>query len=46
MLDKIEYYLSHDAERQKIAENGWKKVCSGHTYEKRIKEMLETANLA
>lgn len=46
MLDKIEYYLSHDAERQKIAENGWKKVCSEHTYEKRLKEMLETANLA
>ncbi|MCI8769900.1 MAG: glycosyltransferase [Lachnospiraceae bacterium] len=46
MLDKIEYYLSHDAERQKIAENGWKKVCNEHTYQIRMKEMLEIAGLA
>jgi len=45
MLDKIEYYLCHDTERQKIAENGWKKICSEHTYEVRLQEMLETAHL-
>lgn len=45
MLDKIEYYLSHDKERQAIAERGWKKVCNEHTYEKRLAEILETADI-
>ena len=40
MLDKIEYYLSHEKERKEIAQNGWKKVCEEHTYKQRIQEML------
>lgn len=40
LLNKIEYYLSHEKERKEIAQNGWKKVCEEHTYKQRIQEML------
>lgn len=43
LLEKIEYYLSHERERMEIAENGCRKVVSSHTYEHRIREMMETA---
>ena len=45
MLDKIEYYLTHEEERQVIAKNGWGKVCAEHTYEKRIAEMLSISGI-
>ncbi len=40
MLDKIEYYLSHENERREIAENGFRRTMQDHTYENRIKEMI------
>ena len=40
MLNKIEYYLSHEKERQEIAANGLRRTIENHTYEHRIKEML------
>jgi spore maturation protein CgeB len=40
MLNKIEYYLSHEKERQEIAANGLRRTMENHTYEHRIKEML------
>lgn len=40
MMDKIDYYLEHEEERQTIAANGCQKVCAEHTYEQRLKEML------
>ena len=42
MLNKIEYYLSHDNERKEIAANGLRKTLNEHTYKNRIKLMLET----
>ncbi len=45
MLDKIKYYLSHDAEREAIAKNGWEKVCQEHTFEKRIETILATTGI-
>lgn len=39
LLDKIDYYLSHEEERAAIAKNGHDKVASAHTYIHRIKEM-------
>lgn len=42
LYNKIQYYLKHDDERKDIARNGCKRVREEHTYEKRIKEMLET----
>lgn len=36
LLGKIEYYLSHEKERQEISRNGYEKILQEHTYEKRI----------
>lgn len=44
MLEKIEYYLSHEKERSEIAENGLKKTFENHTYENRVKEMIGYIN--
>ena len=41
LVQKAAYYLEHEQERQKIAENGYKKVKRFHSYEQRIKEMME-----
>ena len=40
LLIKIDYYLTHDAERMAIARNGHDKVAAGHTYRHRIREMF------
>lgn len=40
LLGKIDYYLRHDDEREKIARNGHDKIASAHTYRHRVKEML------
>lgn len=45
MLDKIEYYLSHDKERSEIAANGFNKTIEQHTYEDRISKMLDICGL-
>ena len=39
MLNKINYYLNHEAERLQIAENGCRKIKEKHTFMHRIKEM-------
>lgn len=36
------YYLTHEEERRRIAENGQRKVAAHHTYEQRIEKMMET----
>lgn len=36
LLDKIDYYLSHEAERVQIARSGYEKVLRNHTFEHRI----------
>lgn len=41
LLEKVSYYLSHDGERNKIAEEGYKKcVISNYSYDDRAKEIL------
>lgn len=40
LLNKIEYYLTHEEERAQIAENGHRKIVENHTYEHRVEEML------
>ncbi len=42
-LEKIRYYLSHDRERQAIAEAGQKRTLSDHTYRNRLAEFVELA---
>lgn len=40
LLQKADYYLSHDQEREQIAKNGYEKVKQAHTFEQRIAFML------
>ena len=40
LLDKIEYFLSHENERLAIAYNGWKKIQSGFSYEQKIQSIF------
>ncbi len=39
--EKVEYYLKHPPERQKIASNGYDHLLRHHTYEHRIRGLLE-----
>lgn len=41
LLDRIGYYLTHEDERRRIAENAHRKVAADHTYDIRIRQMLE-----
>ncbi|MBP9838140.1 MAG: glycosyltransferase [Proteobacteria bacterium] len=41
MLDKIDYYLAHPEERAKIVKASRARVLSEHTYEHRVKSILE-----
>ena len=43
LLSKVEYYLSHEKERQEIAYNGYCKVKKCHNYPKRLLHMLSLA---
>lgn len=40
LLDKVEYYLTHEKERREIALRGLERTLKDHTYGKRINEML------
>ena len=40
LMDKVDYYLSHDKERREIAANGYEKVKQGHTFKERVDEIL------
>jgi len=39
--DLVRYYLIHESEREKIAERGFKKVLSLHTYDNRVAEIFK-----
>ncbi|KAI4450796.1 hypothetical protein C823_005333 [Eubacterium plexicaudatum ASF492] len=41
LAQKVSYYLDHEEQRRKIAENGYKKVKLNHSYKQRIAQMLE-----
>lgn len=41
---KVSYYLEHDEERRKIAENGYYKVKQFHSYKQRVQEMIDICN--
>lgn len=40
LLDKVSFYLEHDAERHRIARNAQRKVATEHTYLQRAETML------
>lgn len=41
LMEKADYYLTHDSERQKIALAGQQKVLDKFTHERKLKELLE-----
>jgi len=43
-ISKINYYLIHKEERQKIAENGYKKVILNHTQITRVQDIIQKYN--
>jgi spore maturation protein CgeB len=43
-IEKIGYYLTHDDERERIAEMGLQRVLKEHTYAKRFEKMLQIMN--
>ena len=44
MLDKAEYYLAHDEEREKIRRSALEKMTREHTFEIRVGQMLQIVN--
>jgi len=42
LLNKIDYYLSHEDERAQIARNGFNKIAAQHTYVHRAAEIIQT----
>ncbi|MBQ7920624.1 MAG: glycosyltransferase [Lachnospiraceae bacterium] len=42
LMAKIEYYLTHEKERQEVARNGYEKVKKYHTYRNRVEEIIGT----
>lgn len=40
LLDKADFYLTHDKERRRIAKAGHEKVIKCYTYDKKIRELL------
>lgn len=43
LVEKVEYYLNHEEERQVIAKNGYEKVKENHNHLIRIAQMIEIA---
>lgn len=41
LFDKIEYYLNHTGERERIAENGYHHIIENHTFLKRVEFILD-----
>jgi glycosyltransferase involved in cell wall biosynthesis len=41
LLDKITFYLAHDAEREQIAQAGRRRTLASHTYEHRTQQLLD-----
>lgn len=45
LLEKTEYYLTHEDERKEVARNGYEKVKKYHTYKNRFDTIIETMGL-
>ena len=44
LLEKVDYYLTHDAERKRIAKQGYEKVLRCYTYENKMRELIDWIN--
>ena len=45
LIDKIRYYLDHDAERRQIAEAGRRRAVAEHTWDKRFAMLFRELGL-
>ncbi len=45
LIEKIRYYLAHDAEREQIAQAGYERTLRDHTVSKRLEQIMETIGL-
>ena len=45
LLNKVDYYLSHDKEREEIALAGQRNVLENHTLSQRLDEMEKVAEI-
>jgi spore maturation protein CgeB len=45
LADKVRYWLDHDEERQGVADAGYRRVLSEHTYDHRFAKIFETLGL-
>lgn len=43
LIDKADYYLKHDKERENIALSGYNRVCNEHNYSVKLQEMINIA---
>jgi len=41
LKEKIDYYLEHDKEREKIARAGQRRTLRDHTYKNRVKDIIK-----
>ncbi len=41
LMEKTEYYLAHDTERERIAGAGYKKTINRYTYDRKLKELID-----
>lgn len=41
LMEKVEYYLSHEKERKEIAKNGYENVKANHTYRNRVDAIMK-----
>jgi spore maturation protein CgeB len=44
LIDKVRYYLDNDAERERIARNGYRRVMADHRIRKRLDELAAIVN--
>lgn len=45
MVEQVDYYLAHDADRQRTAQAGYRRITEGqHTYDDRMRQILQVLN--
>lgn len=45
LMDKVDYYLKHEEDRKRIADNGYRKVCKYYTYEKAMRNIMDAVGI-